>query len=207
MLTIQDLEINNIFNKTAGNSFKSAQFLPVIQHLFFLTLYLLFLVIVTLLFLTLIRALLLLKKQLGEKPVLLELTPPAKTEQDSYTTEKLFSLVHALTNKRTFIDRLLGSKIRVSLEIVSTKNEGIRYLLRTTKSHSNTLQRSLLSYLPQLSVKKVEDYVPENIEALKNYKYEVVEFKLSHHFAFPLNKQVDLSLHDPIAYITGMMTN
>jgi hypothetical protein len=100
----------------------------------------------------------------------------------------------------------LGNKIRVSLEIVSTQNQGIRYLLRTTKSQANTLRRSLLSYLPQLSVKIVEDYLPKDVEEIKNRKYGVVEFKLSHHFAFPLNKQADLSKHDPIAYITGMMT-
>lgn len=153
-----------------------------------------------------LRLFLLYNKQLKEKPVFLELTPPFRTEQDAYTTEKLFSLIHALTNKRTFIDRLLGNKTRVSLEIVSTKNQGIRYLLRTTKSQANTLRRSLLSYLPQLTVKADEDYLPERIEDLKNRKYEVVEFKLSHHFAFPLNKQTDLAKHDPIAYITGMMT-
>mgnify|MGYP001615175737 FL=1 len=153
-----------------------------------------------------LRLLLLFRKQFQEKPVFLELTPPSKTEQDSYTTEKLFSLIHALSNKRTMVDRILGNEIRVSLEIASTKNEGIRYLLRTTKSHANTLRRSLLSYLPQLSVKIVDDYLPKDVEELKNRKYEVVEFKLSHHFAFPLNKQSDLAKHDPIAYITGMMT-
>ena len=155
---------------------------------------------------TCLRFLLLIRKQFQEKPVFLELTPPSRTEQDAYTTEKLFSLVHALTNKRTFIDRLLGDKTRVSLEIVSSQNQGIRYLLGTTKSQENTLRRSLLSYLPQLSVKIVEDYLPKDVEEIKNRKYEVVEFKLSHHFAFPLNKQADLAKHDPIAYITGMMT-
>lgn len=153
-----------------------------------------------------LRFLILIRTQAMEKLVVLELTPPSKTEQDSYTTEKLFSLIHALTNKRTFIDRLLGNKARVSLEIVSTKDQGIRYLLRTTKTLANTLRRSLLSYLPQLSVKNVEDYLPQNVEELINSKFEVVEFKLSHHFAFPLNKQSDLAKHDPIAYITGMMT-
>ncbi len=153
-----------------------------------------------------IRSFLLIKRSGHEKPVFLELTPPPKTEQESVTTEKLFSLVHALTNKRTFMDRVLGYKIRISLEIVSTQNQGIRYLLRTTQKQANILRKSLLSYLQQLSVKAVDDYLPENVEELKNSKFEVVEFKLSHHFAFPLNKQVDLAKHDPIAYITGMMT-
>lgn len=168
----------------------------------------LILALIAIIFLTIIviRIALLTRKQLSEKPVFLELTPPSRTEQDSYTTEKLFSLIHALTNKKSLIDRLLGNSIRVSLEIVSTKDQGIRYLLRTTQKQVNTIRRSLLSYLPQLSVKSVEDYLPESGEELRELKYEVVEFKLSHHFAFPLNKQADLAKHDPIAYITGMMT-
>ena len=153
-----------------------------------------------------IRLFLLLRKQLQEKPVFLELTPPAKTEQEAYTTEKLFSLIHALANKRTLLDRLIGNGTRVSLEIVSTQSQGIRYLLRTTRKQSNIIRRSLLSYLQQLSVKEVDDYLPANLEELKENKFEVVEYKLSNHFAFPLNKQVDLAKHDPIAYITGMMT-
>ena len=68
-----------------------------------------------------VRSFLLIKRLGHEKPVFLELTPPSKTEQDSVTTEKFFSLVHALTNKRTFVDRVLGYKIRISLEIVSTQ--------------------------------------------------------------------------------------
>lgn len=152
------------------------------------------------------RIFLLIRKQLQEEPIFLELTPPSRTELDSYSTEKLFSLIHSLTNKKTLIDRLLGNNTRVSLEIVSTQSQGIRYLLRTTKSQANSLRRSLLSYIPQLSIKDDHDYLPQNMEELKNRKFEVVELKLSNHFAFPLNKQADLEKHDPIAYITGMMT-
>ncbi len=189
----------NIFNHLSGiNLFTGISFLSVVIVLLAPLLFLAFIIGIRLFFL--------IRKQAGEKSVFLELTPPAKTEQDSYTTEKLFSLIHALTNKRTFTERLLGNKTRVSLEIVSTKNQVIRYLLRTTKKQANTLRRSLLSYLPQLSVKDVDDYLPENSDEFKKLKYEVVEFKLSHHFAFPLNKQTDLAKHDPIAYITGMMT-
>ncbi|MEX0616731.1 MAG: DUF87 domain-containing protein [Candidatus Woykebacteria bacterium] len=200
-MNVQQLRADYIFN----NLVRHFSFKPIGLNFFAIFLFTLALAIIVA-FVVGLRLFFLFRKQLKEKPVFLELTPPSRTEQDAYTTEKLFSLIHALTNKRTLIDRLLGNKTRVSLEIVSTKNQGIRYLLRTTKSQSNTLRRSLLSYLPQLTVKADEDYLPESIGELKNRKFEVVEFKLSHHFAFPLNKQVDLAKHDPIAYITGMMT-
>ena len=202
-MNIQHLRADYIFGRLINYLHNSN---PLGGFNFYSLFLLLVLITIFLVSILIFRALFLLRKQLKEKPVFLELTPPSRTEQDAYTTEKLFSLIHSLSNKRTLLDRLLGNGIRVSLEIASTKNEGIRYLLRTTQNHANTLRRSLLSYLPQLSVKIVEDYLPKDVEEIKNRKYEVVEFKLSHHFAFPLNKQTDLSLHDPIAYITGMMT-
>ncbi len=161
-----------------------------------------------LLFITLkiVRKILVLKNSLNERSMLLELTPPSFTEQQSYTTDQLFSIIHAIGNQRTFIEKLLGYETRFSLEIVSTKSQGIRYLVRTSPKYVNTLKKSLLSYLPHLRVNAVNEYLPENTESLSKFFYKVLEFKLSKHFAFSLKKQSDLEKHDPIAYITGMMT-
>lgn len=156
-------------------------------------------------FLYFLRKIIIIRKSIKESSVLLELIPPAVTEKESYTTQQLFSFIHALGSQRSFKNRLLGYKTRFSLEIVSTKNDGIRYLVRTTPKEINTLRRSLLSYLPQLKVNTVKEYLPEE-KSLKNLSYKVIEFKLSRHFAFPLKKQNELDKHDPIAYITGMMT-
>jgi len=61
----------------------------------------------------------------------------------------------------------------------------------------------LLSYLPGLSITKVKDYLPKNLDQIS---YKTTEFKLANHFAFPLKKQETLEKHDPIAYMTGNMT-
>ena len=159
-----------------------------------------------LLILAVIRKFFLLKKSLEEKSVLLELTPPSFTEKMSYTTDQLFSIIHALGNQRSFKDKLLGNQTRFSLEIVSTKDQGIRYLVRTSPIQVNTLKKSLLAYLPHLKVKTVDEYLPENTDALNKYFYKIMEFKLSKHFAFSLKRQSELSKHDPIAYLTGQMT-
>ncbi|MBI2600007.1 hypothetical protein HYW43_03765, partial [Candidatus Daviesbacteria bacterium] len=147
-----------------------------------------------------------LKKALNEQSILLELTPPSFTEKESYTTDQLFSIIHSLGNQRSVKDKLLGIQSKFSLEIVSSKNEGIRYLIRTSPKRVNTLRKSLLSYLPHLRVNTVNEYLPENTNNLKKYFYRIMEFKLSKHFAFSLKKQTELSMFDPIAYITGMMT-
>ncbi len=152
--------------------------------------------------LVIIRKFLLLRFHLQQKYTLLELTPPVVTEKQSYTTQQLFSLIHALGSQRSFIHRLVGYTSSVSLEIASTKELGIRYLARVLSKETNTFKKSLLSYMPQLSVKTIEDYMQTSLTA----KQKILEFKLSHHFAFPLKKQDELAKHDPIAYITGMMT-
>lgn len=147
-----------------------------------------------------------LKKTLQEASILLELTPPAFMQKTAYTTQQLFSVIHNLGDRRTFWEKLLGKKIVFSFEIASTLNQGIRYLIRTTPDEVNNVKRSLISYLPQVNVKIVNEYLPSQHKVLKNYYSKVVEFKLKKHFAYPLQKQKILKEHDPVAYITGMMT-
>src|SRR3989344_4323417 len=156
--------------------------------------------------LNIFRKILIIKRSLNEQSMLLELTPPSFTEQESYTTDQLFSIIHSLGSQQSFIDKLLGKKTRFSLEIVSTQNQGIRYIVRTSPKQVNTLRKSLLSYLPHLGVKTINEYLPDSTQNLKKYFYKILEFKLSKHFAFSLKKQSELSMYDPIAYITGMMT-
>lgn len=154
----------------------------------------------------LLRRLFNIKRSLNELSVLLELTPPAITEKTAYTTQQLFSVVHDLARQKSFKDKLLGKKTVFSFEIASTQNQGIRYLIRTTPSEAANVKRSLLSYLPQVSVKGVNEYLPQNIGGLNKFQTKVVEYKLKRHFAYPLQRQDTLKEHDPVAYITGAMT-
>ncbi len=40
----------------------------------------------------------------------------------------------------------------------------------------------------------------------ENKTFRVMKFKLAKHFSLPINEQSDLKKHDPLAYITGSMT-
>ncbi len=142
------------------------------------------------------------KEQLQQQSVFLELTPPAFTDKTSYTTQQLFSVLHHLGSQKTFWDRMLGKKVLFSFEIASTKEQGIRYIVRTTIEEAQTIERTIVSYLPQVRVKRIDEYLEnDNLS-----KAKVIEFKLRKHYAFPLSKQNVLNQHDPVAYITGMMT-
>ncbi len=139
---------------------------------------------------------------LKEQSVFLEITPPAFTQKTAYTTQQLFSVLHTIGNQRTVFERLTGKKVIFSFEIVSTREEGIRYIVRTTLDRLQTIEQILLSYLPQIKVKQIEEYLPTQ----RKEKSKIIEYRLAKHYAYPLAKQDLLNEHDPVAYITGMMT-
>ncbi len=134
----------------------------------------------------------------------LELTFPSDTSKSAYATEQLYTLLHTLAKQKTFWQRLLRYKETFGLEIVSSKDEGIRYILATSPGNENVLKRNLLSYLPGIKIKEVDDYLQSNSQT-ETYQ-GVAEFKLAASFALPLSSQKTLKEHDPISYLTGNMT-
>ena len=136
----------------------------------------------------------------------LELTFPSDTGKSAYATQQLYTLIHTLARRKNFIENLIGEKKQYSLEIVSSKNEGIRFLLVAPVTDADILKRSLVSYLPGIKIVEVTDYLDEKVTP-EERQVSVAELKLASHFALPLNKQNALDEHDPIAYLTGHMTN
>ncbi len=136
------------------------------------------------------------------KPVtVFEVIPPSSTEQSSFTTTQLFTSVHGVLRQRSWILKIFGVAKSYSFEIVSTKDKGIRYLLRLPSDDADIIKKTLLSYLSGIQIKEVNDYLDT-----QGNKGQIVDIRLSKHFAFPLKKQDNLEQYDPIAYITGTMT-
>lgn len=167
--------------------------------------YLIWFILLTTALTTLIR-IINIKKILNQDHILLELTPPATTEKTAYTTQQLFSVIHSLGIQKSFLDKLLGRKTLFAFEIVSTHEKGIRFLLRINMRDAKNIKRSIMSYLPFVEVKTVDEYILNTENEINSNKPKVIEFQLSRHFAYPLHKQDVLKEHDPVAYITGMMT-
>jgi hypothetical protein len=140
--------------------------------------------------------------------VFLELTFPHDTTKSAYATEELYRLLHTLSRQKSFWDRVLQRKNGYSLEIVSTRNEGIRYLLAAEPNVIETIQYSLRSYLPGIRIRIVHDYLDLYLKHKDDDSkcLGLEEFKLSGHFALPLETQTALKEHDPISYLTGNMT-
>ena len=133
----------------------------------------------------------------------LQLTFPSDTTKSAYATEQLHILMRSLVEYRGFWDRLAAHKQPYSLELVATRDGGIRYIIRIPKHAVETVKRTLLSFLPGLKVIEVEDYLPATIKT----GWSVTELKLHEDFVLPLADHKTLEKHDPIAYLTGHMRN
>ncbi|MEI6143978.1 MAG: type IV secretion system DNA-binding domain-containing protein [Candidatus Berkelbacteria bacterium] len=142
--------------------------------------------------------------------IFLELTFPSITTITANTTEQLFTLLHSLATQQKFIHKIIGHKKQYALEIVASKEQGIRYILTVPDSDSSSIQKSLLSYLPGLKINKIKDYLPADLNPPKKNKnsvrHRIIELKLSNDYLLPLQESKTLKEHDPIAYLTGNMT-
>ena len=139
--------------------------------------------------------------QESSKPVtIFEVSPPTSTEQSSFTTTQLFTSVHGLLRQRSWLLRLFDATKSYSFEIASTKEKGIRYILRLSTDDAQIIKKNLIAYLPGIEVKETSDYLNVSDQG------HVIVIGLTNHFAFPLKKQDNLAEYDPIAYITGTMT-
>ncbi|MBP9826890.1 ATP-binding protein [Candidatus Saccharibacteria bacterium] len=143
------------------------------------------------------------RRLLRQKVVFLELTPPAHTDQTPEATDELYAVLHGLGMRRVLPDKVRGQMTVYSLEIVSTRHEGIRFVLRVNKRDASTVESSLNSYLPEVVVKRIKDYLP-SLDQQSNTK--ILSYKQSTHYANRLANHVSLDKKDPLAYVAGAMT-
>jgi len=136
--------------------------------------------------------------------VVLEITPPQNTQIASASTTQLFSLILDLLENGSWLDRLILRQSSCAFEIVSQKETGIRYLLRVSENIADLIEKNLRAYVPGIRIKQTDDYLKGEFANDKEIK--VIEFKTTKHFSLPLNEQLDLTKHDPLAYLAGNMT-
>lgn len=136
-----------------------------------------------------------------QSKTILELTFPSDNSKSSFATEQFYTLLHLLSRKLNWWQKIFRRKNVYSLEIVATKRDGIRYLLVAENRFIENIRRNLLSYLPGIRIKQINDYLDNFGTGL-----EIVELKLANHFALTLGDQKQLLENDPISYLTGNMT-
>ena len=138
------------------------------------------------------------RRVLRRTSVLLELTPPANMARSPLATQELFTVIHGFRASRSLREKLLRRNVVLSFEVVSTRAGGIRYIIQTDERLAASLQQAITAYLPQIKVAEIKEGLPDGLQ--------IMEFKQTGHYAFPLASTYSLELHDPIAYLAGAMT-
>jgi hypothetical protein len=135
---------------------------------------------------------------------LLELTFPSETSRSAHATEQLYVLLHDKSSRRTVSARLLRSCKLYALELMGTRDGGIKYIMAVPEREEDLVRKNLQSFLPGLKVEAIVDYLPE--PGAPGSFFEVAELKLSDDFVLPLQDHKLLAEHDTMAYLTGQMT-
>lgn len=143
------------------------------------------------------------KRLLKSKTSLLELTPPLITNKSPLATQQLFSVLHGLKDTQTWQDKLLRRRVVISLEVVSSKAKGIRYMVRVDQADEAIVRQQIAAYLPEIRIRRVKDYLDKlaNTDQIK-----LLEFRQTGHFAYPLEPLSSLRQHDPVSYLVSTMT-
>ena len=139
---------------------------------------------------------------LQRKLVFLELTPPAFTSRTPLATQKLISVIHAQRASRSHKEKLLGRDIVVAPEMPASYETGVRFIVQVEQRLAAGLQQAITAYLPDVKVQEVADFLPDKADK----SWQVIDFKQTGHYAFPLAAHTSLEQHDPVAYLAGAMT-
>lgn len=136
----------------------------------------------------------------------LEIKPTDRTLKTPLSTNQLFTVLHSIV-KTVSSGWFTTHKKNISFEIVSTKEQGIRFILRVPTEDESIIYKNLLAYLPGIEIKTVEDYLMIKLLCLEETEHLLTqELKLKKSFLYPLQEQELLAQYDPIAYITAHMT-
>ncbi len=132
--------------------------------------------------------------------IFLELTTPYSNNKTTNEVAKFFNSIYGLTNKVSLKDKLLRRRKIISLELVSTKRDGIRFIAGLNEDYSFLFKQLLESFMPEIQIKEIPDYLPRD---LTSSNCQIVEFCQSAHYAYPLATKTN----DVLSFITGSMVS
>jgi hypothetical protein len=138
-----------------------------------------------------------------QKVTYLELTPPASNDRTALANKALVDVWHSLGDSRSWKEKILMQKLSLTPEIVSSRGEGIRYIMRVPAVVAGTIEQQINAHSANLLVKRVADPLPKSLD---NKKTRIIRFKQTGDWAFPFDTQELLIQLDPISYMTNALT-
>lgn len=137
---------------------------------------------------------------LGRRMAFLELTPLAFADKPPQAHEKFFSDLHGYEATLKIGDKLLARRFAFSVELVGTRDLGIRYIFCVPYEQRDSFKKDIASFGSEIRIQEVADYVtPE-----QRVRARLLEFKLKRRY-YPLAAHDKYEQGDPIAYLLGTM--
>ncbi len=127
-----------------------------------------------------------------------ELMPPLRGAPGMAATGQLFAYISSVAWVRNPLQRAVYGSYAVSLEVIGSKQQGIRYLLHVPIRIERGMLAAIASHTPSVKTKKLAES--------DRTGGDVREYKQTGHFAYPLKRFELLDQNDPMTYITAAMT-
>lgn len=140
---------------------------------------------------TILKGIMLFWRTRKAQAAFLEITPPKHNEKSPLATQQLF----------TVLQQSIGKNKTASLEIIASRNEGLRYLIRTSPQDIETFQRHISSYMPDVRFRELDGQpiLTGNFTAISQPKQR-------RHYAYPIVRNEELDKGDPVAHVVGSMS-
>lgn len=96
------------------------------------------------------------------------------SHDDQVATDKLYRVLYGLVAKSQLAAFLPNYRTRISLELVSTKKIGVRFLVCLPPELEASFKKALLAYNPHLKLKATSDYLPAYGASIKLAEYKLL---------------------------------
>jgi hypothetical protein len=135
-----------------------------------------------------------------QKKVFIEITPPREVNLSPQATEQFFHIFYNLGATKRFRHKVLGRSKVSSLEVNSTKQDGIRYIVVASEHDAEVIERNIAAFMKGAKIKRIGDPLLRPTSHAK-----IKEFRQTKHFALAIRTTETFDQHDPITYIHNAM--
>jgi hypothetical protein len=145
-----------------------------------------------------------LRQYVRQEVIILELTPPPSPHNTLQATEEFFSVLSKLVSLRSWRELVSGKHTTIALEVVSTRHQGIRYLVRLPRHDKPVFLHNLAAFAPTVTAVEATDYLEFDGD---DQVSRLLELKQTGPRHYALKHDHAGSTNDPIAYITNAIGN
>lgn len=138
--------------------------------------------------------------------VILEVHSPYHNKLTPHAVERLFRVLHGALREANLFRRIV-TRHALSLEISSTKSEGIRYFVVVDDRFKAVVERAIISHLDGATVTEAEANFDESEGGGSNHRASYLSFHQTGHFALPIKIQDPTETGSSMSYILNAINN